>query len=374
MSSGDGAAESPEQLRADLEALQAQLAPVLARDRARVEAEGRPFDLVSWALGVPDSHKYPGGPAFLVSGRVHCGRAGGRAGGRVRASASARARGRQRKRRTREGEGKRRAGRRRPPARMQRQWTDAWRARCARLGCARSRRGAMRARASAPSTRTHQDARTASSRPPAPLLYPSLSPSLSLSFSLCLSPQPMGKEATVANSMAQISGADAAWTAAGAAVFYAFGAANAARLGVRGSHVFGLWTAVPAVVLGLMGATHRGWYRYMGFTDNGNPPLYPGYVESQAPYFVRHAVSDRHFKLAPGAQVHGLKDRSVSPTWSSASTGRAQASARVRARASVRSWRARARARAPRAHPNRKPLRPAPPSSETARLQEEQMM
>ena len=69
-SSGDGAAsESPEQLRADLAALQAQLAPVLARDRARIEAEGRPFDLVSWALGIPDSHKDPGGPACLVSDR-----------------------------------------------------------------------------------------------------------------------------------------------------------------------------------------------------------------------------------------------------------------------------------------------------------------
>ena len=120
----------------------------------------------------------------------------------------------------------------------------------------------------------------------------------------------MGKEATFANSVAQISGVDLAWTAGGAAAFYAFGVANGTRLGVRSLHAFGLWTAVPAVVLGLMGATHRGWYRYMGFTDNGNPPLYPGYAETQAPYFVRHAVSDRHFRLAPGAAVHGLKDRS----------------------------------------------------------------
>ena len=67
MASTDGASESPEQLRSDLEGLKAQLAPVLARDRARIEGEGRPFDLVSWAMGLPDSHKYPAGPAFLVS-------------------------------------------------------------------------------------------------------------------------------------------------------------------------------------------------------------------------------------------------------------------------------------------------------------------
>ena len=123
----------------------------------------------------------------------------------------------------------------------------------------------------------------------------------------------MGKEATFANSVAQISGVDLAWTAGGAAAFYAFGVANGTRLGVRSLHAFGLWTAVPAVVLGLMGATHRGWSPPMGFTDNGNPPLYPGYAETQAPYFVRHAVSDRHFRLAPGAAVHGLKDRREEP-------------------------------------------------------------
>jgi len=68
MASTDSASsESPDQLRSDLEGLKAQLAPVLARDRARFAAEGRPFDLVSWAMGLPDSHKYPGGPAFVVS-------------------------------------------------------------------------------------------------------------------------------------------------------------------------------------------------------------------------------------------------------------------------------------------------------------------
>ena len=75
---------------------------------------------------------------------------------------------------------------------------------------------------------------------------------------------------------------------------------------MRSLHAFGLWTAVPAVILGLMGATHRGWYRYMGFTSNGNPPLYPGYVETAAPYFMRHHVSDRHFQVSPTTHVHGL--------------------------------------------------------------------
>jgi hypothetical protein len=59
--------ESAESLRADLEILRSQLAPVLARDRSRIEGEGRPFDALGWVQGRPDSHKFPGGPAFLVS-------------------------------------------------------------------------------------------------------------------------------------------------------------------------------------------------------------------------------------------------------------------------------------------------------------------
>ena len=81
------------------------------------------------------------------------------------------------------------------------------------------------------------------------------------------------------------------------------------RLGVRSRHVFGLCTAVPAVLLGLMGATQRGWYRYLGFTDNGNPALYPGYVETNAPYFLRHNVSDRHFPVARDSHVHGIAEK-----------------------------------------------------------------
>jgi hypothetical protein len=59
--------DSKESLTSDLLSLQTKLSPVLERDRKRIEGEGRPFDLIGWVMGVPDSHKYPGGPAFLVS-------------------------------------------------------------------------------------------------------------------------------------------------------------------------------------------------------------------------------------------------------------------------------------------------------------------
>jgi hypothetical protein len=65
MSSTDEATK--ESLISDLKSLQTKLEPVLARDRQRIEGEGRPFDLLGWVMGAPDSHKYPGGPAFLVS-------------------------------------------------------------------------------------------------------------------------------------------------------------------------------------------------------------------------------------------------------------------------------------------------------------------
>ena len=68
-SSSPSSSATSESLRSDLTTLQQQLAPVLARDRARIEAEGRPFDLVAWVAGAPDSHKYPGGPAFLPLGK-----------------------------------------------------------------------------------------------------------------------------------------------------------------------------------------------------------------------------------------------------------------------------------------------------------------
>ncbi len=55
-----------DQLKEELQSLKATLQPQLERDRERINAEGRPFDLLGWASGVPDSHKYPAGPAYLV--------------------------------------------------------------------------------------------------------------------------------------------------------------------------------------------------------------------------------------------------------------------------------------------------------------------
>lgn len=53
-------------LVADIERLKGELAPVFERDQARITGEDRPFDAQGWALGKPDSHKYPTGAAFWV--------------------------------------------------------------------------------------------------------------------------------------------------------------------------------------------------------------------------------------------------------------------------------------------------------------------
>jgi hypothetical protein len=55
-----------ETLKAEIEDLKTTLQPQFERDRARVQAEGRSFDPLRWVLGVPDSHKYPAGPAYIV--------------------------------------------------------------------------------------------------------------------------------------------------------------------------------------------------------------------------------------------------------------------------------------------------------------------
>jgi hypothetical protein len=60
------AAPDKETLAADVAALRDQLAPQLAADRAKVEAQGRPFDEQGWLMGVPDTHKYPAGPVYAV--------------------------------------------------------------------------------------------------------------------------------------------------------------------------------------------------------------------------------------------------------------------------------------------------------------------
>lgn len=83
-------------------------------------------------------------------------------------------------------------------------------------------------------------------------------------------------------------------------------ASAAPRLGV-GSHKLGFWTAVPAVVLGLLGGINKGVYRYGGFMENGNAPLYPGYIENSAPYFMQMTVSDRHASVHPALQFDPSK-------------------------------------------------------------------
>ena len=58
-----------DELRAELDELKGHLVPQLARDKKRVESEGRPFSALSWVGGEPDTRKYPAGPAFLPMGR-----------------------------------------------------------------------------------------------------------------------------------------------------------------------------------------------------------------------------------------------------------------------------------------------------------------
>lgn len=55
--------------------------------------------------------------------------------------------------------------------------------------------------------------------------------------------------------------------------------------------------------MGLLAGTRRGWDRYLGFRENGNPPLYAGYTDDRAPYFMKHKVSDRHFSVNPQVKV-----------------------------------------------------------------------
>lgn len=94
---------------------------------------------------------------------------------------------------------------------------------------------------------------------------------------------------------------DVAWTASAGAVFYGVGFSHARQLGVRSAHSLGVWSALPAVVVGVLAGANKGFYRYLGFMDNGNAALYPGYVEDGAPYYLKHKVSDRRADAAPGS-------------------------------------------------------------------------
>ena len=74
-------------------------------------------------------------------------------------------------------------------------------------------------------------------------------------------------------------------------------------MGVKSAHRLGFWCAVPAVLVGLVAGQRNGVYRYLGYTDNGNPAIYPGYVENNAPYFMRHEVSERHAPVAASSKL-----------------------------------------------------------------------
>jgi hypothetical protein len=70
--------------------------------------------------------------------------------------------------------------------------------------------------------------------------------------------------------------------------------ATAPNLGYARGHRLGVMLAVPAITCGLLAGLRNGTFRYLGFTANGNPSMYPGYKEDQTPYFVKHNVSTRY--------------------------------------------------------------------------------
>ena len=81
----------------------------------------------------------------------------------------------------------------------------------------------------------------------------------------------------------------------------------AGKLGVVNGHRLGLWLALPAVAIGVLTGSRNGMHRYLGFSDNGNPPLYPGYKEDATPYFVKHTVSERRVPVAPSVSVDAIE-------------------------------------------------------------------
>jgi hypothetical protein len=53
-------------LEAEIRELAGKLKQEYTADEGRSRAAGRPFSGLQWVQGVPDSGKYPAGPAFLV--------------------------------------------------------------------------------------------------------------------------------------------------------------------------------------------------------------------------------------------------------------------------------------------------------------------
>lgn len=62
-------------------------------------------------------------------------------------------------------------------------------------------------------------------------------------------------------------------------------------------HSLGAMIAAPAVLIGWSSGLHRSYLRHVGLMPNGMPSKYPGYVEDETPYIVKHRVSDRRGEL-----------------------------------------------------------------------------
>ena len=79
-------------------------------------------------------------------------------------------------------------------------------------------------------------------------------------------------------------------------------------MGITRGHRFGLLLTVPNIFAGGLFVAQRGMFRYLGFVDNGNPPLYPGYKVDETPYIMKHAVSDKHQDALPGQREFWEKE------------------------------------------------------------------
>ena len=56
----------------------------------------------------------------------------------------------------------------------------------------------------------------------------------------------------------------------------------------------GVALTLPMLFIGYTAGLKRAFARHLGYAENGQPPLYPGYVaDSTVPQWVRHEVSDR---------------------------------------------------------------------------------
>jgi hypothetical protein len=141
--------------------------------------------------------------------------------------------------------------------------------------------------------------------------------------------QPLPYRPTLWGLTTSLRASDAAYTAAGAAVAYAMGhaagegeessraafpqqpraapvstpaplrppsSAAAPTLGLARlpGNRLGVALTLPMLFIGYTAGLKRAFARHLGYAENGQPPLYPGYVaDSTVPQWVRHEVSDR---------------------------------------------------------------------------------